>query len=97
MGALPALRREERDDVIAGLQRRDAVAHVLDDPGTLVPENGRRVAGGIRAGGGVQIGVADAAGDEPHEHLTRLRLGQLDLLHRERLAELLENGCADSQ
>ena len=39
--------------------------------------------------------MADAAGDEAHEHLARLRLGQVDLLHLERLAELLEHRGAD--
>ena len=93
--ALAALRREERDDVIAGRERRDALADLLDDAGALVPEHGRRVAGRIGARGGVEIGVADAAGDEAHEHLAGARLGQLDLAHDERLPELLEDGGSD--
>ena len=32
--------------------------------------------------------MADAASDKPHEHLAGPRLGKLDLLHDERLAEL---------
>ena len=86
--ALAALRREERHDVVAGRERGDAVADALDDAGALVPEHGRRVAGRVGAGGGVEVGVADAAGDEPHEHLAGPRLGQVDLLHDERRAEL---------
>ena len=39
--------------------------------------------------------MADAAGDEPDEHLARLGLGQVDLLHDERLPEVLEDGGAD--
>ena len=35
--------------------------------------------------------MADAAGDEADQHLAGARLGQLDLLHGERLAELLEH------
>ena len=74
---------------------RDAVADPLDDAGALVPEHGRRVAGRVGARGGVEIGVADAAGDEPHEHLAGSRLGQIDLAHDERGSELLEHGGPD--
>ena len=95
MDALAALGREERDDVVAGRDRRDAVADALDDACALVAEHGRRVAGGVGAGGGVEIRVADAAGDEPDERLSRLRLGELDLLHRQRRSELLQDGGAD--
>ena len=35
--------------------------------------------------------MADAAGDEADQHLARPRLGQLDLLDGERLAELLQH------
>ena len=35
--------------------------------------------------------MADAAGDEANERLSRSRLGKLDLLDRERLSELLEH------
>ena len=45
----------------------------------------------VGTGGGVEIGVADPAGDEPDQHLPGLRLGQLDLLDPERLPELLEH------
>ena len=70
--ALAALRREERDDVIAGRDRGDALADALDHARALVAEHGRRVAGRVGAGGGVEVGVADAAGDEANEHLARL-------------------------
>jgi hypothetical protein len=89
--ALPALGREEGDDVVARRQRADLGTDRLDDAGALVPEHGRRVAGGVGAGGGVEVGVADAAGVEADQHLAGPRLGQLDLLHRQRLAELLQN------
>lgn len=32
---------------------------------------------------------------EPDEHLARAGLGEVDLLHLQRSAELLQNGCAD--
>ena len=67
----------------------------LDDAGALVTEHARRVARRIGARGGVEVGVADTARDEPDEHLARPRLGELDLLHHERPAELLEHRGAD--
>ena len=42
-----------------------------------------------------KVGVADAAGHEPHEHLAGLRFGELELLHREGRAEFLEDCCPD--
>ena len=81
--------------MIALRERGDALADALDDAGALVPEHGRRVAGRVGARGRVEVGVADAAGDEPDEHLARPRLGQLELLNRERRAELLQDGGPD--
>ena len=81
--------------MVARRERRDALADALDDARALVAEHGRRIAGRVGAGGGVEVGVADAARDEPHEHLARLRLGEVELLHLERRAELLQHGGAD--
>ena len=92
--ALAALGREERDHRVADRDVLDALADRLDDPGALVAEHGGRVAGRVGAGGGVEVGVADAAGHEPHQHLARLGVGELDLLHVQRLAELLQHGGA---
>jgi hypothetical protein len=89
--ALAALGREQRHDVIAGRDGRDALADGLDDPRALVAQDGRRVARRVAPRGGVDVGVAHAAGDEPDQHLAGLRLGQIDLRHDERLAELLEH------
>ena len=73
----------------------DARADRLDDAGALVAEHRRRVPGGIDTRRRVQVGVADAAGDEAHQHLARLRLGQLELLDLERCSELLEDRGAN--
>ena len=89
--ALAALRREERHDVVAGRERVDARSDPLDDAGAFMAENGRCVARGVGAGSGEQIGMADPARDEPDEHLSRLRVGQLDRLDLERSAELPED------
>ncbi len=68
-----------------------SVADRLDDARALVAEHRRRVAGRVGAGGRVEVGVADAAGDEPDQHLARAGLGEVELLHDERLPELLED------
>ena len=78
--ALAALRREERDDVVAGLDVAHALPNALDDAGALVAEHGRRVAGRVGAGGRVEVRVADAARHEPDEHLAGLGLRELELL-----------------
>jgi hypothetical protein len=88
--ALAALRREERHDMVAQCEIAHTLAERLDDACALVAEHGRRVAGGVDTGRRVQIGVTDTAGDEPDEHLAGLRVGELELLHDERLPELLE-------
>jgi hypothetical protein len=93
--ALAALRREERDDVVARLDRLDPFPDLLDDAGTLVPEHRGRVARRVGARGRVEVGVADAARDEADERLAGARLRELHFLHRERRTELLENGGAD--
>ena len=80
-----------------GAERRDAGPDRLDDPGALVPEHARRVAARVGSGRRVEIGVADAAGDDPDERLARLRLLQLDVLDDERLPELLEDCGPDVQ
>ena len=95
MDALAALRREQRDHVVAGSDERHARPDRLDDARALVPEHARRVAGRVGARGGVQVGVADAARGQPDERLAGLRLREVDLLDDERLPELLENSGAD--
>ena len=95
MDAPTALRREERDHVVARRDERDARPDSLDDSGPLVPEHARRVTGRVGAGGRVEIRVAHTARGEPHEHLAVLRLGEVDLLDDERLPELLEHCSAD--
>jgi hypothetical protein len=93
--ALAALRREERHNVVARLEARHPVAGALDDPAALVAEHRRRVAGRIGAGGGEEVGVADAAGRQPDEHLALPGLREVELLHLERRAEPLQDGGAD--
>ena len=93
--ALTALGREERDDVIAGLDILYVLADALHHSRALVAEHGGGVAGGIGARGRVEIRVAHAAGDQSNEYLAGLGFRELDLLHLEQCAELLEDGCAD--
>ena len=80
MDALPALGREECDDVVAGLDRAHFLTHLLDDSRTLVPEDARRVPAGIGTRRRVQVGVTDTARSEPNERLAGLRFLELELL-----------------
>ena len=80
--------------MVALLQVAHAGAELLDDAGALVAEDGRLVTGRIGAGGGEEVRVADAAGDEPDEDFAVLRLRQVELLHLQRLPEFLEDGGA---
>jgi hypothetical protein len=93
--ALAALRREQRHHVVADGHVEHALADRLHDAAALVPEHGRRVARRIGAGRGEEVRVADPARLEPHQHLAGARLGEIELLHLERLAEALEHGGAD--
>ena len=90
--ALAALGREEGDDVVAWGKRCHIRANPLDDTGPLVAEHGRRIAGGVRAGGGVEVGETHAAGDEANERLSGPRHRKLDLLDIEWLTEFFEYG-----
>src|ERR1700749_5057971 len=81
--------------MVAGPQARTPLAHALDDPRPLVPEHRGRVARGVDSGGGVHVGVADAARLQTHQHLARPRFGEVELADGEGLAELLQHRCSD--
>ncbi len=89
--ALPALGREQGDRVVADRDRAHVRAERLHDARALVPEHGRGISGRIDPRSGVHVGVADAAGDEPDQHLARPRISQVQLLDDERTAELLQH------
>ena len=65
------------------------------DTGALVAKHRRRVAGGVDAGGGIEIGVADAAGAQAHEDLRRSGVGELDLTPKQHIPvrALATHGC----
>src|SRR2546423_4415455 len=58
--ALPAFRRVERDHMIAVLHRGDAGSHLLNNPGPLVTEDGRKDSFAVKTVKRVGIRVADA-------------------------------------
>ena len=73
-GAAGAAGRDHAEhDAIAGCDVRDALADGLDRAGSLVPEHHRPAPVAETPVGQVQVGVADAAGRDAHEHLARLR------------------------
>jgi len=91
VNALAALGGEEGDDMVARRQPANVRPDRLDDPGALVTEHGRRITGRVGARGGVEVRVADPARVQTNQHLPIPRLRQLDLLHHERLTELLQH------
>ena len=89
-GARRASRRDRRARRWSRPRRPSSTTPAPSWPSTV-----GRVAGRVGAAGRVEVGVTDAAGREPHEHLARPRPVELDVLDDERLGELLENGGAD--
>ena len=70
--------------MVADREPAHALAQLLDHPRALVPEHDRlrRMAAGVL----VQVGVADAGGDQADAHLAGARLLLLELLERGRVA-----------
>ena len=95
MHALAALRREQGDDVVAGRDRHHALADRSTTPAPSCPRTVGAYPDGSTPGGGVHVGVAHAAGDEPDQHLASPGIGQLELADDERAAELLQYGGAN--
>jgi len=93
LGTAAAGGRPGKRDVAAPPHAGDAGADLLDDAAALVTEDGRtwRLGGAVDR---VQVGVADAAGVQPHEHLARSRRRQLELGYHQRSADALEHGRA---
>src|SRR6516162_9452044 len=69
--AVAADRQERADDVITGLQPGDALPHLLDDPGTLVPPDDREARREIPLTQ-MLVRAAQARRRVPDEHLTGL-------------------------
>ncbi len=82
---LPAFGRVKRDDVITGLQRRDARSDLDDDAGTFVAEDRREQALGIKPVERIGIGVANARGLYLDQDLAETRTFKVDLDDFQRL------------
>ena len=81
------------DDVIADPHRGDVLADRLDDAGALVAQHeGPIEREAAVAVDDVQIAVADAGGNGADQHLAAPRLVDVDLLDRQRLVHLAEDG-----
>jgi hypothetical protein len=86
---------ERQHDVVAGLQRGDAIADLFDDPGALVAEHdrGRQGDGAVLHG---EVRVADARGDDLHLRLARPGRGDLDVVvHVQVLAKGVQHRSRD--
>mmetsp|Transcript_27346 Transcript_27346/g.50168 ORF Transcript_27346/g.50168 Transcript_27346/m.50168 type:complete len:261 (+) Transcript_27346:4880-5662(+) len=84
--ALSTFRSVEGDDVVANLKRRDALAHLQNNAGTLMPQNGRKDALGIVARTGEFVGVTQARGLDLDQHFAFARAIQIDLHDFKRFA-----------
>jgi hypothetical protein len=88
--AVPAVRVPRADDVIADLHLRDRRPHPLDHAGALVPQHDRQ-----RIGQGaldhLEVGVAQPACMQAHQHVARLERLQRDVLDREAPAGLVQH------
>jgi len=84
----PAAGVEAEHNVIAGLDRRHALPHRINNACTLVPEHNRQRRRQHLVSH-ESIGVADAGRHHPHPHLARPRLIQLQL-HK------LQGFCCDA-
>ncbi|MNG01652.1 hypothetical protein D3C84_846420 [compost metagenome] len=80
-----AFRGVQRDHVIPHRHRLHAFADGLDDAAAFMPEDDWKEAFRIRAGQGKRIGMADAGGDDSHQHLPGLRGGHIDFDDLQRL------------
>src|SRR6185312_9390648 len=87
----PALRRVERNDVIALGHRGDARADVDDDARALVAEDHREQPLRIGARAGELVGVTDAGRLDLDQDLACLRPLELDLFDDRRLARLVRH------
>jgi hypothetical protein len=80
--------------VVAALEPLHAGPDLGHHAGAFVAEHDRHRHALPGAVGSVQAGVADAAGRHPHQHLAGPRRLELELLDREWLALLEQNGSS---
>ncbi|MEH2471598.1 hypothetical protein V1284_003042 [Nitrobacteraceae bacterium AZCC 2299] len=92
--ALPAFRRVERDDMIAGFHRADAGPDLANDAGAFMAEDRGKDALAVKPVERIGIGVADAGGLDLDQHLAMLRTLEIDLDDLERLLGLKGDGGA---
>ena len=84
----------EGNDVVAGPDAGYAGADRLHNAGALVAEHAGKDALGVEAVQGVGVGVADAAGDDAHQHFALLRRHQIQFFDNQRLLRRPGNGGA---
>ena len=92
--AVSAVRIPGKNHVVAGLHLRDFAAHSLDDPGALVAEHDRQRIR-ERTLDDFEIGVAQPAGLDLHQHVGRRKCRHLQRVERHRLLDLVQHRRAE--
>ena len=87
--ALAALRRVERDHVVAGRHGGHAGPDLFHDRAALVAEDRGEQSLRVGARQGVGVRVADAGGDDAHQDLAFLRAFDVDFFDLEWLARFV--------
>jgi len=84
----------EKHERIAGREARHVLADCHHHAGALVAEHGgqRRIVVTVAA---VLVGLAHAAGDDPHQQLVGTRIGEIERLDRERAEALARDRRGD--
>jgi hypothetical protein len=93
--AVAAVRIPRADDMVARPDGRHVAAHRFDDTGALVTEHdGQRIREGARHH--FEIGVAQAAGPEPHEDVVGAERAHLQGFDDERLVDVVQHSRVES-
>ena len=91
--ALTTFGRIQRDHMIAHLHAGDAFAERFDNTAAFVTQHAGKDSFRVITRKSKGIGMADAAGDNAHQHFAWLRWHHVDLFNNQWLAGAPSDGC----